>query len=58
MQQDVMTIQEVRSFVGKNGPLYVKLYATEEEKRHFEGSLYNHGKPNKSLITNLASPTN
>ncbi len=58
MQQDVMNIQEARSFVGKNGPQYVKLYATEEEKRRFEGILYYQGKPNKSLITKLASPTN
>ena len=58
MQQDIATIQEARSFVGRNGPQYVKLYATKEEKRHFEGILYFKGEPINSYITSLASPTN
>ncbi len=58
MQQELASIQEARSFVGRKGPQYVNLYATKEEKHHFEGSLYIRGIPNKSLITNLASPPN
>ena len=58
MQQDITTIQEARSFVGRNGPQYAKLYATKEEKLRFEGILYHKGKPINSLIATLASPTN
>ncbi len=48
--------REVRNFVRKKGPEYVSALATEEERRHFEGSLYANGVPNLSLISYLVSP--
>ena len=48
--------QEARNFVGKNGPEYVQKFATEEEKKHFEGILYSAGIPVLALLSYLASP--
>lgn len=48
--------QEARNFVGKNGPSYVQNFATEEEKKHFEGTLYRGGIPELTLLSYMASP--
>ena len=49
--------QEARNFVGKNGPAYVQDFATEEERKHFEGILYHSGIPILTLISYIASHT-
>ena len=48
--------QEARNFVGRNGPEYVQNFATEEEKKYFEGILYKSGIPILTLISYLSSP--
>ena len=58
VHQDVQRIQEARNFVAKTGPEYVQRFATEEEKKHFEGVLYSGGIPILALISYLASPVN
>lgn len=47
--------QEARTFIGKNGVKYVQELATENEKKHFEGTLYHRGIPIYSLISRFAS---
>ena len=56
--QKVQREQEARSFVEKNGPKYVLNFATEEEKKHFEGILYRRGIPILALISYTASSVN
>ena len=47
--------QEARTFIRKNGIKYVQDFATENEKKHFEGTLYHRGIPIYSLISRFAS---
>ncbi len=55
---EVTKEQEVLNFVKKKGPEYAFNSATEEEKRYFEGIIYENGIPNLSLISYLCSPVN
>ena len=50
--------QEARSFVGKNGLNYVSNFATDKEKKHFEGILYKNGNLDLTFISYLAPPIN
>lgn len=48
--------QEARSFIGRNGLNYVQNFASEKEKKHFEGVIYRNGIPVLTLLSSLASP--
>lgn len=57
----VVTIQkqqEARSFIGRNGLHYVQNFASEKEKKHFEGIIYINGILTLDFLSSLASPVN
>ena len=48
--------QEARSFIGRNGLNYVQNFASEKEKKHFEGIIYINGILTLEFLSSLASP--
>lgn len=51
--QNEQKLQEIRSFVGRNGIGYEP---TEEEKKYFDGSLYIDGEIDLSLLSYILAP--
>lgn len=49
--------QEARNFLGRKGLIYILTLSTKEEKKYFEGSIYNSGIPDSTFISCIASPT-
>ena len=55
MKQNEQLQREARSFIGRKGLGYVKAEATQGERKHFKGILYNNdGAPLTTKISKLS----
>lgn len=49
--------REANTFLNKKGRVYVIQFASLEEKKYFDGILYNNGIPIISIINQISSPS-
>lgn len=47
--------QEANTFLNKKGKIYVMQFASVEEKKYFDGILYDNGIPIISIINQISS---